>query len=122
MLGIWSCLIFFCLCSGAVQSAATDNSKVYIDVVPKLEDDQITKEDLLKEFDEDELRHIQVGHHGCPPFEEYLTCGPTCQITCNTIGETCPQGPCQRGCYCQKGKVRSTRTGKCISQKFCSGQ
>lgn len=60
-----------------------------------------------------------VRHLICPLFEDYLTCGPTCQVTCATLGKACPSGPCQRGCFCETGKVRSTKFGKCISQKFC---
>lgn len=55
----------------------------------------------------------------CALFEDLLSCGPTCQVTCETLGKACPPGPCQRGCFCETGKVRSTKTGRCISQKLC---
>lgn len=63
-----------------------------------------------------------IRHFSCPLFEEYLNCGPTCDITCASLGKACPPGPCQSGCFCEPGKVRSTKTGKCVSQKYCSSK
>lgn len=63
-----------------------------------------------------------IRYLSCPLFEEYLECGPTCQITCGSLGQSCPPGPCRRGCFCELGKVRSRKTGKCISQKHCTSK
>lgn len=57
----------------------------------------------------------------CPTGEEYLTCGPTCQITCGTLGTSCPTGDCQAGCFCKGSRVRST-SGQCISQRSCPSE
>lgn len=122
--------LFVCFIPGNVKSVeyATqlEVSEVHINVVPKSEE---TEEFILdyedSELIEKDINDVNSGENrnlGCPIWEEYLQCGPTCQITCETLGLSCPSGPCQRGCYCKLGKVRSVQTGKCISQKYCQGK
>lgn len=122
----------FSLCAVFVVTATSENYATHqVLEVPLLTEEEIVH--ILSETqneDEDEdfgvvYEYPLVVRGGdkyiedkCPLFEEYLTCGPTCQITCNTLGTACPAGPCVPGCFCKPGKVRSTH-GICISQKIC---
>ena len=90
-----------------------------------IEDDVFNEEifDLKSESDNIGVNdnRLWAEKHKCPPSEEYLTCGPTCQVSCDTIGVACPPGPCVEGCFCKDGKVRSPR-GNCISQRHCKSK
>lgn len=121
-------LLFSLLGKGLSEEYSTqvETSEVHINVVPKSEEDTDL---ILQDYDDLDLTEKDTKDvsdnrksKGCPSSEEYLNCGPTCQITCDTLGLTCPAGPCQRGCYCKLGKVRSVQSGRCISQKFCQSK
>lgn len=126
MLGIrW---FLFLLCSAPVVFVTCDRDEVatqaesviFDDLVSLVEDEVIRYLDEEDEDDNDEAPVRDAGRHEriCPKSEEYSTCG--CQISCDTLGTSCPPTSCSPGCFCKTGKVRSHH-GHCISQKHCLG-
>lgn len=111
--------------AGPEEEEATLAEPIICSSTSKLEETELN---VIRDLDEDDgLIDEELEQDGsnrnsvCPPFEEYLTCGPTCQITCETLGTACPVGSCQPGCFCKAGRVRSSR-GNCISQNKCSSE
>uniref|UniRef100_A0A1B0D7N2 TIL domain-containing protein n=2 Tax=Phlebotomus papatasi TaxID=29031 RepID=A0A1B0D7N2_PHLPP len=57
----------------------------------------------------------------CGKNEEYMDCGPSCQVDCSTLGQDCPKSSkkCTSGCFCKHGYVRDGPGGECIAQRNC---
>lgn len=114
------------LCVAAAASGEEEKATLAEEIICsstqslELEEEIIRDLDEEEEFQEEELDGSN-RNSVCPPFEEYLTCGPTCQITCDTLGTACPAGSCQPGCFCKAGRVRNSR-GNCVSQTKCSSE
>lgn len=86
------------------------------------DDDNAEEEDDDDELSENEIKALvaksSLNFRNCSLFETYLTCGPTCHITCDTLGTSCPAGACTSGCFCKGSRVLSS-SGLCISQRNC---
>lgn len=120
MQGIRLCLVVFL--SAAIVVISSEEIGQEVDLVQVSEKEEIAR-DTGEEEEDEEIPEFTRGSDKfkktkCPLFEEYMACGPTCQITCNTLGSTCPAGACVPGCFCKAGTVRSTH-GTCILQKSC---
>lgn len=119
----WSVLLGFCavctVAAGAHISGKSDDVDVYKgDAVPK---DIVQTLEEVVDLNDGVLKKSGDKKHSilkCPLFEVYLSCGPTCQLTCDTLGKSCPAGPCVPGCFCKDGKVRS-ENGKCVHKHHC---
>lgn len=130
MLGLsrWSLLLGFC--AVCVVLVASEEITQLSDAVVDSKGAAVA-EDIVQTVEEvDEAEIVDDGGSGringvqkhsifkCPPFEIYLTCGPTCQLTCDSVSNSCASGPCAPGCFCKDEKVRSAK-GKCIHKHQC---
>lgn len=89
------------------------------DLDQEFDDDDEDEDDELLENNIKALdTKTSLSSSGCSLFETYLTCGPTCHITCDTLGTSCPAGACTSGCFCKGSRVLSS-SGLCISQRNC---
>lgn len=124
----WSLLLgFWAVCAVVVASEEIAQlSDALVDIK-----DAAVAEDIVQTVEEvDETEIVDDGGSGknsgthkhsifkCPPFEIYLSCGPTCQLTCDSVSSSCASGPCAPGCFCKDEKVRSAK-GKCIHKNQC---
>ncbi|KXJ81878.1 hypothetical protein RP20_CCG017355 [Aedes albopictus] len=59
----------------------------------------------------------------CPSREIYNECGTACPATCDSIKRN--DGPkictanCVIGCFCDRGYVRNTNSGRCVVAEDC---